>query len=362
GGFVWGRFWKLGWPWVDNLLSNEWSVPQKGAFLVLLPFDDKVWIRAHEHLGADEGLYWRNADVNPWGPHRDFTKAIEKLIHYDRPNAAVQCLRRSGNKEGPFDSDLATRALLAILSSEHPEKEFDRDATVEVITKLQKCPLANLDALFKIEWNFLFLLGRFSGGAPKTLENRLASDPAFFCEVISLVFRSKNEDKKDEEPTKQQQNLAQQAYRLLSEWRTPPGIQPDGSFDGDSFTAWLAEAKRIATETGHLGVALKQIGHVLTHVPEDSDGLWIHHTVAEALNAKDAKPMRLGFTTELYNQRGVHGFSAGREERELARINREKAEALEANGYSRFATSMREFAENYEREAEREASGDFYEQ
>jgi hypothetical protein len=90
--------------------------------------------------------------------------------------------------------------------------------------------------------------------------------------------------------------------------------------------------------------------------------LWIHHIVAQALNAKDAKTMRSGFTTELFNQRGAHVFTVGREELELARINREKAEALEAKRYSRFATAMREFAEGYERDAKREASRDPYEE
>jgi hypothetical protein len=357
GGFVGGRFWKLSWPWADELLAKKWSAAQKGAFLVLLPFDEEVWARAEELLGAEEGLYWRNAAVNPRRPRRDLTKAIEKLIHYDRANAAVQCLEK-----GAFDPDLAARSLLAVLSSEHFEREFDRHATIEVITRLQKCPSADTDALFKIEWNLLPLLDRFSSGSPKTLENRLASDAAFFCEVIGLVFRSKNEEKKGEEPTEQQRNLARKAYRLLSEWKTPPGIQSDGSFDPDSFTAWLAETKRIAKETGHLDIALSQLGHVLPHVPKDEDGLWIHHIVAQALNAKDAKTMRSGFTTELFNQRGAHVFTVGREELELARINREKAEALEAKRYSRFATAMREFAEGYERDAKREASRDPYEE
>ena len=361
GGFVWVRCRKLSWQWVDELLAKGWSINQKGAFLMLLPFDEEVWARAEKHLGAEENLYWQNVAVNPWGPQRDLTKAIEKLIHYDRANAAVQCLWRSVGDKGAFDSDLATRALIAVLSSENFERDFDRDANIEVITRLQKCPAADADALFKIEWNFLPLLDQFSRGYPKTLENCLASDPTFFCEVIGLVFRSKNEEKKDDEPTEHQRNLIQNAYKLLSEWKTPPGIQPDESFDPDSFTAWLAETKRIATETGHIDTALSQLGHVLTYVPNDANGLWIHHIVSEALNAKDAKTMRSGFTTELFNQRGVYEFTAGREERELARINREKAEALEANGYSRFATAMREFAERYEREAERKASRDPYE-
>ena len=70
--------------------------------------------------------------------------------------------------------------------------------------------------------------------------------------------------------------------------------------------------------------------------------------------------MRSGFTTELFNQREVHGFTAGKEELEFAQKNRDKAADLEAKGFSRFATAMREFAHGYEQDAEREANRDPY--
>ena len=360
-GFALGRFEKLSWPWVDKLLAIELSVSQKSAFLVLLPFVEEVWTRVEEHLGTEEGLYWRNVVVNPWGKQRDLAKAIEKLIIYDRSNAGVQCLWQSIDEKEGFNPDLAARTLLAVLKAGDFEREFDQNATIEVINKLQMCPTADADDLFKIEWNFLHLLNRFSIGSPKTLENRLASDASFFCEVISLVYQSKKEQKNVNDPTEHQQNLARNAYTLLSEWKTPPGKQQDGSFNSDFFTAWLAETKRITTETGHLEIAMIQLGHVLTYVPKDTNGLWIHHVAAEALNAKDAKDMRSEFTTKLFNRREVHGFTAGQEELELARVNREKSDALEVNGYSRFATAMRELAQEYEQDANREASRDPYE-
>ena len=190
-----------------------------------------------------------------------------------------------------------------------------------------------------------------------TLEKCLASDPAFFAEVVALVFPSKNEDESGDEPSEQRRNLAPNAYRLLSGWRICPGKLPDGSFDSDAFRKWLEEAKRITKETGHSEAAQTQVGHVLTHAPPDPDGLWIHQEVASALNARDAGAMRSGFTMELLNQRGAYYHTAGKEERELAQLNREKAEALEKKGYSRFATEMRKLAEDYEREAERDSSG-----
>lgn len=75
--------------------------------------------------------------------------------------------------------------------------------------------------LFLIEWQFLPLLNRILGLAePKTLERRLASTPAFYCEVIAAVFRSEKDDPdKKREPTEIETRIAQNAYALLHGWR-----------------------------------------------------------------------------------------------------------------------------------------------
>ncbi len=358
--FVWERRRKLGWTWVDDVLRRDWNTVQKAAFLVLLPFEEKIWNRVSEELGEqNEGLYWRDVPVNPYGPDRNLTVAVEKLLEYQRVDAALSCVSRTTYESNQFfDENLATRTLLAVLEEPSVVEKLDRDATVEVITRLQQSSEANQDDLFKIEWNFLPWLDRFSPASPVTLEKRLASNPVFFAELMSLVFRSKNEAKDDGELDDQKKNLARNAYKLLNEWRRCPGTLADDSFNADAFNSWLDEAKRIAEETGHGEVAQTQIGYVLTHAPSDPNGLWIHEAVASALNSRDSGEMRFGFTIELRNQRGVHTFTAGKEERKLAQTNRDKAEALEAKGYSRFATAMREVAEEYEREAEHAAERD----
>ena len=66
--------------------------------------------------------------------------------------------------------------------------------------------------------------------------------------------------------------------------------------------------------------------------------------------------MRDGFQTALFNARGVHRFTAGQEERGLAENYRSRAEALESEGFQRLAESLRKLADGYERDAEREAS------
>ncbi len=232
---------------------------------------------------------------------------------------------------------------------------YDGHAISEVIKWLQSNPDTNLDELFRVEWAYLPLLDHDYGGEPKTIEARMASDPSFFCEVIGVVFRSDKKEKTEIQPTEQEQKIATNAYRLLHGWRTVPGKNSKGDFDGELFKKWLAEVIEKTKESGHYRVAMNQIGQVLPYAPQDSDGLWIHHIVAEALNEKEADAMRSGFTCEFFNQRGVHGFSAGEEERKLAAGFSAKADALEEKGYQRIATAVRELAKSYERDAAREA-------
>ncbi len=312
-GFVWTKFQKLGWSWADSSLAKSWDISQKVEFFLLLPFNEDVWARVEIQLGKYEKRYWSKVYVRPFGSNRDFTRAIEKLIRYGRANAAVGCLWRSIDEEKDFDTELAVRTLLSVIESEHPEKELNAKAIVDVISKLQNTEQVDINALYKIEWNFLPLLDKFSSGSPQSLENRLATDPSFFCEVISLAFRSKNEENTNKTSSDYQMNLAKAAYQLLSNWKTPPGLQPDGTLDAQLFSAWVGETKKIAKETGYIDIVQIQLGSVLTYTPKDESGLWIHKTVAQALNEKDAQKMRSCFSSELFNRRGVYHCSGGKE-------------------------------------------------
>lgn len=356
--FVWTRYQELRWTWVDAVLERNWNVEQKAAFLMLLPFEEEVWDRVTTHLGKqNEKLYWQKTRV---GFDQNPTIAIQKFLEYGRASAAVRCVSRTARYNDQFDVSLATEALLAVLEAPSSDDQLDRYETVELIKRLQKSPDADQNALFKIEWNFLSCLDQFSSGSPVTLEKHLASDPAFFAEIVKIVFRSKNDEEEDVEPDEQKQKRWRNAYNLLREWKRCPGTLPDGTLDVDAFNDWINEARKITEETGHWEVAQTQIGHILTHAPAVPDGLWIHEAVAKVLNGRDTKEMRSGFTTELFNQRGVYSHTAGREERELAQLNHDKAKALRSKGYSRFADAMREFAEGYERQAEREAERDIF--
>jgi len=353
-GFVWRRHQIAGWDWCDSVDKSTWTTAQIGQFLAYLPFTKEAWDCASDWLKDHEAEYWTRTSANAYQAEGDISIAIDKLLEYGRPHAAINCLDRMRHDNQRIDPNQCIRALLAALSSSESIYAMDSYHIVELIKYLQTEPSVDQEDLFKVEWAYLPLLDRHSGAAPKLLESRLANDPEFFCELIGLTYRSKNNGQPAKEPTEQESAIATNAWRLLHEWKTPPGTQGDGTFSESRFTEWLQRVKEACAESGHLEVALINIGEVLIHAPADPGGLWIHQAVARALNDRDADDMRHGFMTRTYNSRGAHWVDpTGKPEQELAEQFRRKAEDVENAGFHRFAATLRDLAESYDREAER---------
>jgi hypothetical protein len=353
-GFIWSRYRIKGWEWCDSIDRSGWTLEQTGYFLACLPFTKDAWTRASQWLQENQGEFWSRTGANAYQADGDLSIAIEKLIEHGRPHSAINCLYRMLHAKQPINVDQCVRALLAAPSSSEPTYTMDEYYIVELIKFLQSEPSVALEDLFSVEWAYIPLLDRHSGAAPKLLESKLASDPEFFCEVIQLIYRSKKEDKPSKEPTEESRAIATNAWRLLHGWKTSPGSQEDGTFSSEHFNEWLQRVKNRCKESGHLEVALINIGEVLIHAPSDPDGLWIHRTVATALNDRDAEDMRNGYWTGTYNSRGVYSVDpTGKPEKELAEQIRLKAEDVENAGFQRFAVTLRNLAESYEGEAER---------
>jgi hypothetical protein len=352
-GYVWIRYYTNNWPWADELDKSGWDNTQVSQFLRYLPFTNETWDRVEKWLGNLQGDYWLKINVNPYQADNSLDIAIEKLIEYGRPNAAIDCLERMRSEKQPINLDLCIKALFSALSSSEPSNSMDPYHVIELIKMLQETPEVSSDNLFSVEWAYLPLLDGHYEATPKSLENRLATDPEFFCELIHLIYRSKNSNVVTNKLSEKTEEIATNAYRLLSEWRTLPGMQENGRFNDAHFLTWLCSVKEICVESGHLEFAFMHIGQVLIHCPPDTNGLWINQTVANALNSRDAEDMRDGFHTGIYNSRGAHFVDpTGKPELELAEQYWHKAEQIENAGYQRFAVTLRSLSESYKREAQ----------
>ena len=353
-GFIWQRYHVKDWVWCDNIDKSGWTSKQIGKFLACLPFTKEVWGRVSNWLEEHEREYWTRTGANANQADSDLTVAIEKLVEYGRPYAAIFCLDRMRREEQAIDINQCVRALIAANSSSERVHTWDRHRIVELIKFLQANPSITKDDLFTVEGVHLPLLDHHRGAAPLFLERRLANDPEFFCEVIRQSYRSKKEEQPSKELTEDAQAIATNALQLLYKWKTPPGTQKDETFSEERFTDWLQRVKQLCTESGHLEVALITIGEVLIHAPADPNGLWINRAVATALNDREADELRDGFRAGIYNSRGAHTVDpTGKPERILAEQFRNKAEEIENAGFQRFAVTFRGLADSYDRDAER---------
>ena len=352
--FAWRKCKLKGYQWCDNLDKSTWTTQQLAQFLAYLPFNQETWNRVTQWLGSNEKEYWAITYANAYECSDNLAPAVDKLIEYGRPYAAIECLYKMLFAKQTVNSEQCIQALLAACSSNEPY--FPREyIIIELIKFLQENKKVNPDDLFKVEWAYLPLLDpQLHNASPKLLENKLANEPEFFCEVIRLIYRSKNENQATEQSTEETKAIATNAWRLLNNWKTIPGTQSDGTFNEECFKQWLEKVKELCTQSGHLEIALECIGEVLIYAPTDPSGLWIHQAIANELDKYDADEMRNGYDIGVFNSRGVHVVdSAGRPEKELAKQWRERAEQIENAGFNRFATTLREMAKNYDKDAQR---------
>ena len=354
--YVWCRRDKGDWQWFDDLDKSQWESKQISNLLCALPFDMNAWDRAAKLLGENEYEYWMTTDANTYQADGDVEYALVKLLKYNRPSAVINGLSNSIFDKKEINPELACEALLALVHSEGQASRIDSYHITQIIEALQNNTNTDEDKLFQVEWAYVSLLSRdrYTKVSPVTLENKLASTPQFFCDLIQRIYRANDVEHEEAEPTEQSRNIATNAYRLLSTWSIVPGTQPDGEFKPEAFLEWLTVMEEIVKESGHYDVALIQLGDVLIHSPEGPDGLWIHPVIAEAMNSKERSSLRNGYRTGIYNSRGVHTVDPkATPERALAQKYRQQADQIETAGYQRLAVTMRNLADSYDRDAER---------
>ena len=350
--YAWRRRFMGNWQWFDDINKVGWEPRQIALLLCALPFERNAWDRAAQLLGENEGEYWNMTSANTYQTEDDTEYALRKLLEFGRPNAVIDGLGRDLFKKKGINPDLACDALLSLVQAEEPTGSIDSYHITKIIKALQENATTDQDKLFHVEWAYVSLLDRHSDGSPITLENRLASDPKFFCELVQMIYRA--EGAEPEEPSEQRRNIATNAYRLLSAWKVVPGVRAGGEFEPDAFTKWLTEMEEIVKASGHYDVAMIQLGDVLVNAPEGPDGLWIHPVVAEAMNNRERSSLRDGYSTGIYNSRGAHTIDPeAKPERALAEKYRQRADQVENAGYQRLATTLRGVADSYDRDAER---------
>lgn len=355
-GYVWARYFKATFEWVQQLDISSWALPQQIAFFAALPFHAEVWRLASKQLGSASKEYWGQIWPNVFQAGDDLLEAVTCAIDNKRPDLAISGITALLHLKQTIPTELCVRALKEFAENDKAVIRTNPHELVETIKHLQDSPDVNREEIVWIEFQFLRLLDRFSGGTPKFLERKLATNPQFFHEAITICFRSehkKTQPKKilDEKESKKVEHI----FRLLQDWKTPPGTTSSDTIDETVLIEWIQEAKRLCVESGHWAIAQQTVGHTFAFPPAGLEGMLANPATAKVLDTFEFDEMRTGFRLALFNERGVYGFTHGKEELKIAQKYRDYAAKYDAAKFTLIAATLCSLAESYERDAERES-------
>jgi hypothetical protein len=369
--FIYSCFWQNGkWGWYDELDLSEWSFEEELSLLLILPCTREAWNLVTERLGDKENEYWRKTTGNPIAPKEssDLMYLVEKYLSVGRPYPAIWMLTlpEYQNRESlPFPSELAYRALKIFAQTPKDKEDSTLDpklrgyTIMKLIQNLQNRSDLPIQDMRNLEWIFLPLFYHFGQKNMKAinLENQIATEPKFFCEIIFNISLPDNyyENESKSEKGEFNQDIFKRYYNLFENWSILPGVE-NGLVNKKELMEWINKVKSKCEEKGYTKVCLEKLGKILARYPPDPSGLWIHRTIAAILNDRGAKEMRHGFHIETYNSRGVSlTDGTGSTERRIGDEYVIKADKLTKEGFHRLAQTIRGLADSYYNSAERMA-------
>lgn len=338
----------------------DWILPQAKAVtdrptvqarLLNLSNDlEATWESIGQFGPEVEALYWR--EFVGHGRGQDFSLVNEvgrQLVRHGRVASALDFLNMySHSSKCVVDPVLVMEAFEALLKTqEDPEIRVLSSYDIQHLLEYLRQAGVEDDAMASLEWALLPALPYES--ASPTLERQLSRNPTFFIRVLSLLYKPRNNEPEEEVPA----NIAENAYRLLHDWRQVPGSEtPGGSVDEDALRSWVTEARRLAKEADRSEIADVYIGQVLAYAGESQDGTWPTEAVRNVIEEVSSPKLEGGFRTATHNERGVTSRAVGEggaQEYELADKFEEWAKRC-LDKWPRTATALGAIAEDYRSE------------
>jgi hypothetical protein len=287
-------------------------------------------------------------------------EAAERLLSVGRALSAVCVLGEAvGHDRCAPVSEIVLRTLRAACVAPAGQEKVDHSHFGWILGKLldyalTKAPDA-VEEIAKVEWSLLPSLRKdYYEGNPKALHQLLERSPAFFVEVVSVVYRGERDPAVTEaEVTEEGKLRGRRAHELLDGWRGAPGQRDDGSVDLTRCVDWVDEARRLLRESGRADIGDLVIGQVISGCPSDADGCWPCEPIRDLIERVSSDSFERGIANGLYNGRGMTSrgmFDGGDQERSTASRYQRWADQVMVR-HPRVAELLRSISSSYHRDA-----------
>jgi excisionase family DNA binding protein len=345
--------------WLRSTLarSEMTKFDRRLAFALSTQPTPKVWDALIELDPDLHDAYWKRMGHLGIAPS-DVERATHELCSRGRAWTSVDLIagllhmREDAEGRTALTPTLITEVLQAALTAD-PVEAKSQSAGYELGLLLDYLETQNTDQAQLVQYEFVFFTLLEDLRTPKALFAALESDASLFVDLVSRVYRGKNEParKLDE----REEALAQHAWWVIRHWNGLPGRSEDG-VDGDHLRRWIQEARLAFSESDRADIGDLLIGECIAASPPDGDGVWPAEPVREIIESIGSPQLESGIQTGVLNARGFTNrgvFDGGKQEWDLAAKYREWATQTGTHS-RRTSRILRGLAESYEQDARRE--------
>lgn len=317
-----------------------------------------------EHLGQDlSNRYWKSVSVNLWQDttDEDIEFAIVKLLSVNRPRSALSALIYMPER---LAAKYWIKILQAVSNGEEPEGKIpDGYHLGEIFKNLDSDRSITNEQLAMLELPYVPLLcgyGHRNHERTLAVHRMLATDPDFFVQLLSWLYKPRNSPTHPEEENISQERrevLAELAYHTLEGWNIVPGLAEDGVLNDEQFSSWAIEALKKAEEVDRKEVAENHISSMLARYARRLTWeSWLPVSILNFLERPECMGLRDRFELGVRNARGITSrgpYDGGEQERQLAKNYYGLATQYQ-HSHPRVSSLLRIIAEDYEKDARSE--------
>ncbi|WP_007515291.1 helix-turn-helix domain-containing protein [Pseudofrankia saprophytica] len=341
----------------ETLRRPEAAHPaRREAIALSVPARPEYWDALNDIDPELINTYWKNTSAR-FISAVDIDRAARELLSHGRAWAAVQLIASPGVLGGEGESFCSPALVAAVLDKAivtDPAGTQPSSLAYEVGRLLDYLERENVE--FQLRMRYEFALFRFleDQREPRALFKALDGDPSFFVDLISRIYRGRNEVRR--QLSEHDEAIARHAWWIIKNWRNLPGRRDDDTVDAEHLNRWVREARLALAEADRADVGDEQIGEVLAASPAGADGIWPAEPVRELLEVIGSPSMQNGLHIGVMNDRGVTTrgvYDGGEQERVLASRYREWASLAKIN-WPRTARILQNISEDYERQAQQE--------
>ncbi|NDW07303.1 HigA family addiction module antitoxin [Jiella pacifica] len=311
-----------------------------------------------ETLGADvTDQYWLDVLPNFNRAPDEVTFAIERLLRAERPRAAFWLSHWAMKNLQPR----VIFNLLAAVSqgSNEPVGSYllNPHHLLSAFKFLNNSGDINAEEMAALEFRFIDIFDH-DRGRPENLERAIAKNPELFVQAIGFAFKRSDDNEDPPElllnDDERREDRARAGWKVLDTIKLIPGEKDDGTTDTGALVTWIEHVRAGSALIGRTEVSDQMIGQLLSHAPQDADGVWPSIAVRDALEQTMTDQIEIGLRIALFNSRGAHfRGEGGNQEREIAARHAGWADAMEYS-HPRVAAMHRSMERSYLQDAERE--------